>query len=71
MRRMGEERWPRRMMMAVMPGKAMVGGRRVLWEGLVERDCEEVGIADPWKQSEERGRWRQLIGRTLSRAPVR
>ena len=67
----GEERWPRRMMGAEMPGKALVGGRRVLWEGLVERDCKEIGITDPWKQSEDRAGWRQLIGRTLSRAAVR
>ena len=67
-RRMPEERWPRRMLGAVLPGKVQVGGRRVTWEGVVQRDLECVGVVDPWKQSQDKAGWRRLIGRTLSRA---
>ena len=66
-RRMPEERWPRRMLGAVLPGKAQVGGRRVTWEGVVQKDLERVGVVDPWTQSQDKAGWRRLIGRTLSR----
>ena len=64
---MPEERWPRRMLGAVLPGKVLVGGRRVTWEGVVQKDCECVGVVDPWAQSQDKAEWRRLIGRTLSR----
>ena len=58
-RRMPLERWPRKMLGAVIGGRKRSGGQRVTWENLVQRDCKTLGIADSWNLSLDRAAWKK------------
>ena len=58
-RRMPQERWPHRMLGAVVGGRKRSGGQRVTWETLVQHDCEALGIANPWDLCLDRAAWKK------------
>jgi len=66
MRRMDKDRWPSRMLGAVLPGKRRVGGLKACWETVVREDCNRMECEDPWEACLDRVAWRGICGRKLT-----
>ena len=63
--RMGEQRWPRRVMEGMMEGRRPVGRPRMRWKDNVMSDLEKVGVQNPldeWQElATDRRTWSGLV----------